>query len=494
MNNTKLFIILGNQLFNPNLYFKQINQYDFFLCEDYGLCSYVKHHKLKLLHVLSSMRLYKDELKSLGLKVHYNSIEDENFYEDYLEKLKKTLSKNKYKKLFFFEIEDKFFEKKLLTLNKDVEIEVIKSPMFLFGRNEFNEVIKKNKKPMMANFYKYSRKKLNILMAEGKPLGGKWSFDEENRKKLPKGVEVPKTNLDNNNKYTNKLSLLINKIFENNVGSTENNWLPADRKTALKFLDNFLLTKFSLFGDYEDALSSEHDFLFHSALSPILNLGLITPAELLSRVKKYQNKIKINSYEGFIRQVIGWREFIRGVYQKHESDFTNNNYFHNNRKMKQSWYEGKTGIFPLDDAITKARKFGWNHHIERLMVIANIMNIARINPKEVYKWFMEFYVDSYDWVMVPNVFGMGLYSDGGVFATKPYICASSYILKMSDYKKGEWTDIVDGLYWKFIDENREKLKVNPRIGIMTKMIDTMDKNRKNKIYLAANKFLEEHTI
>ena len=270
--------------------------------------------------------------------------------------------------------------------------------------------------------------------------------------------------------------------------------MPADRKTALKFLDNFLLTKFSLFGDYEDALSSEHDFLFHSALSPILNLGLITPAELLSRVKKYQNKIKINSYEGFIRQVIGWREFIRGVYQKHESDFTNNNYFHNSRKMKQSWYEGKTGIFPLDDAITKARKFGWNHHIERLMVIANIMNIARINPKEVYKWFMEFYVDSYDWVMVPNVFGMGLYSDGGVFATKPYICASSYILKMSDYKKGEWTDIVDGLYWKFIDENREKLKVNPRIGIMTKMIDTMDKNRKNKIYLAANKFIEQHTF
>ena len=144
-------------------------------------------------------------------------------------------------------------------------------------------------------------------------------------------VKVPKTNLDNNNKYTNKLSLLIDKIFEKNIGYTENNWLPADRKTALKFLDKFLLTKFSMFGDYEDALSSEHDFLFHSALSPILNLGLITPAELLSRVKKYQNKIKINSFEGFIRQVIGWREFIRGVYQKHESDFTNNNYFHNNR-------------------------------------------------------------------------------------------------------------------------------------------------------------------
>jgi deoxyribodipyrimidine photolyase-related protein len=161
--------------------------------------------------------------------------------------------------------------------------------------------------------------------------------------------------------------------------------------------------------------------------------------------------------------------------------------------MNKSWYEGKTGILPLDHVISKAIKYGWNHHIERLMIIANIMNLARISPGEVYSWFMEFYVDSYDWVMVPNVYGMGLFSDGGLFSTKPYICASSYILKMSDYEKGHWTDIVDGLYWKFIDYNREKLKVNPRIGIMTKMIDTMDSERKSRIYSAANKFLLEHT-
>ena len=491
----KLFIILGNQLFNPK-YLSDYKDHTFFMAEDYGLCTFEKHHKLKILLFLSSMRSFKDELKTKNFNLIYKDV-NKDFKLSYEKKLEKIIKEKKIKEITFFEIEDKFFEKRILNLGKknSLKINLVKSPMFLMERHEFKDYLSKNKRPFMANFYKIVRTKMNLLMNKnGTPKGNKWSFDEENRKKLPKGVKVPKTNLDYNNKYTIKLSLLINKVFENNIGSTENNWLPSDRKTALKFLDNFLLAKFSLFGDYEDALSSEHDFLFHSALSPILNLGLITPAELLSRVKKYQNKIKINSYEGFIRQVIGWREFIRGVYQKYESDFTNNNYFQNNRKMKQSWYEGKTGIFPLDDAITKARKFGWNHHIERLMVIANIMNIARINPKEVYKWFMEFYVDSYDWVMVPNVFGMGLYSDGGVFATKPYICASSYILKMSDYKKGEWTDIVDGLYWKFIDENREKLRVNPRIGIMTKMIDTMDKNRKNRIYLAANKFLEEHTI
>ena len=493
MNNTKLFIILGNQLFNPNLYIKRIKQYDFFMSEDFELCSYVKHHKLKILHVLSSMRLYRDELRAIGLKVHYNGIECKSFYDDYLLKLKKVLSKKKYKKIIFFEIEDKFFEKKMLSLKKLVEIEVLKSPMFLFDRKEFHEIIKDKKKPLMANFYKLSRKKLNILLEKEKPSGGKWSYDEDNRKKLPKDIKIPKTTLSVGNKYTEKLSLTINKVFKNNVGSTDNFWLYSDRKEALKFLDEFLETKFSLFGDYEDALSSSHNFLFHSALSPILNIGLITPQELLIKLKKYENKVNLNSYEGFVRQIIGWREFIRGTYQQYENTFINNNYFNNDRKMKKSWYEGKTGIPPLDNAIVKATKYGWNHHIERLMVIANIMNLARINPKEVYKWFMEFYVDSYDWVMVPNVFGMGLYSDGGVFATKPYICASSYILKMSDYKKGEWTDVLDGLYWKFIDENRQKLKSNPRIGIMTKMIDSMDIIRKNRIYMAANNFLKEHT-
>ena len=206
------------------------------------------------------------------------------------------------------------------------------------------------------------------------------------------------------------------------------------------------------------------------------------------------DKINLNCYEGFIRQIIGWREFIRGIYQMKEETFINKNYFESNRKMKNSWYSGCTGIEPLDDSIRKANKYGWSHHIERLMVIANIMNLCQINPKAVYNWFMEFYVDSSDWVMVPNIYGMGLFSDGGVFSTKPYICGSNYILKMSNYKKGPWVDIVDGLYWQFIDKQRNKLKSNPRIGIMTKMIDNMKVERKNKIFNAANEFLLKNTV
>ena len=236
------------------------------------------------------------------------------------------------------------------------------------------------------------------------------------------------------------------------------------------------------------------NFIFHSALSPLLNIGLITPKEVIEKVTALESKIRINSYEGFIRQIIGWREFIRGMYQAHSDRFYKDNYFGHKKKMTASWYIGNTGIEPLDLAIVKAKKLGWSNHIERLMVIANIMNLSMIEPAEIYNWFMEIYVDSSDWVMAPNVYGMGLFSDGGIFATKPYICASSYILKMSDYKAGDWTYALDGLYWQFIKRNKNKLKSNPRLGIMTKILDNMKLDRRKKIFKAADNFIKNNTI
>ncbi len=492
MKKNNLFVILGNQLFNPKKYLKDFLDCDFFMAEDFELCTNYKHHKLKILHTLSSMRSYKDELLYLGVKVHYFSLEESSFKEDYIIKLQKVIKKFQYKKIFFYEIEDKFFEEKIDLLKNTVETVILKSPMFLFNRKFFKEYLNENK-PFMSSFYKLSRRKNNILLENNKPLGGKWSYDEENRKKIPKGLKAPATTSFKFTEHTLYLMPLISKYFSDHLGHVERFWLPTTREQCLAFLNNFIKYKFEKFGDYEDAISSEQDFLFHSALSPVLNIGLITPNELITIISKEQNKVKINSYEGFIRQVIGWREFIRGIYQNFEKKLINGNYFNNHRSMKGCWYEGNTGIPPLDDAIKKALRIGYNHHIERLMIISNIMNLSRINPQEVYNWFMELYVDSYDWVMAPNVFGMGLHSDGGIFATKPYICASSYWLKMSSYPKGDWTDIVDGLYWKFVDENRIKLKKNPRIGIMTKMIDNMDLERKERIFKAADNFLHNTT-
>ncbi len=246
MNNTKLFVILGNQLFNPNKYINNIKEYDFFISEDFGLCNYVRHHKLKILHVLSSMRSYKDELLKLGVNVNYLKIEDSRFYEDYFSKLKKYINKKKYKKVFFFEIEGKFFEEKLKKSNLGIEIEIIRSPMFLIERNEFKNLFSDKKKPLMANFYKYSRKVNNILMENNSPLGRKWSFDEENRKSIPKDLKIPYTNFPNKTKHTLELIPIIEKVFKNNIGLLSYFWIPTTRKDALKFLEDFLKNIFQI--------------------------------------------------------------------------------------------------------------------------------------------------------------------------------------------------------------------------------------------------------
>ena len=224
-----------------------------------------------------------------------------------------------------------------------------------------------------------------------------------------------------------------------------------------------------------------------------MNMGLITPGEVVEKLKKIVGKVKINSLEGYFRQIAGWREFIKGVYQSYDEEFEKNNFFNHKRLMKKSWYDGSTGMVPLDYSIKNASNFAWTHHIERLMIQANIMNLCEIKPLYAYKWFMEHYMDSSEWVMYPNVFGMGLFSDGGIFSTKPYICGSSYFRKMMDFKKGEWCDVLDGLYWRFIENNRDFFGKNPRLSMMIRVLDKMNQDRKKKIITLADKFIEENT-
>ena len=258
-------------------------------------------------------------------------------------------------------------------------------------------------------------------------------------------------------------------------------------------LDYFLSEKLNLFCDYDDEVIQRDNFLFHSALSPLINSGLITPEKIVDRLKKLRTKVNLNSLEGYIRQVIGWREFMRGIYQNYSIEMEKGNFFNHKRKFKKEWYSGETGIPPLDHSIKNALKYGWTHHIERLMVLSSLMNLCEIEPKQVYKWFMEMFVDSSEWVMVPNVYGMGLFSDGGIFATKPYICGSSYYLKMMDFKKGEWCETVDGLYWRFINKNRKFFSSNPRLNMMVSVYDKMKNERKKKILSKAELFITKFT-
>ena len=491
----KLFLVLGNQLFNTK-YLKSYSEHTFYMSEDFDLCTFQKHHKLKILLFLSSMRSYRDELKTKGIKVIYNDCTID-FKKPYEKKLEKVIKDKKVKEISFFEIEDLFFEKRLKSflLKKNIKFNEIKSPMFITSREEFKEYLNKTKKPFMANFYKMNRSKLNILMnKDGTPKGGKWSFDEDNRKRLPQIIKIPKLPKLKNTLHTENLKKFIEINFKSHPGSINKFWFATTRDQSHKLLDDFLKNRINLFGDYEDAVSKRSNVLFHSALSPLMNIGLITPMEILEKIKKIDNKVKINSLEGYIRQIIGWREFMRGIYQNYDKRLEKTNFFNHKNKMKISWYNGTTGLEPLDKSIKNALEFGWSHHIERLMILANIMNLCQINPKEVYKWFMEMFVDSSDWVMAPNVYGMGLFSDGGIFATKPYICGSSYFLKMMDFKRGEWCNIMDGLYWNFINKNRKFFLKNPRLSMMVRVFDKIKDKRKRIILNAAHKFIKQNTI
>ncbi|TNF28695.1 MAG: cryptochrome/photolyase family protein, partial [Deltaproteobacteria bacterium] len=363
----------------------------------------------------------------------------------------------------------------------------------------FQTYLSKVKKPFMKTFYEGARKKFSILLEKDrKPVGGKWSYDQDNRKKLPKNSEPPTILSIEHDQVTNDVISFVDKNFSNHPGESSDFWIPTTRKESLKWLNHFIKFKLEHFGNYQDAITPRSDFVFHSVLAPMINMGLILPEEVIQKVEEAWRKnpdvIPLNSVEGFIRQVLGWREFVRGIYQNFEKEQWETNFWNHKRKLSNHWYQGNTGIPILDDAIKKTIRYSYSHHIERLMILSNLMLLCEIHPHEVFKWFMEMHSDSSDWVMGPNVFGMGQFSDGGIFATKPYTCGSNYYLKMSDYKKGDWCDVVDGLYWRFIDKHQDFYRSNPRMSMMVKTLEKMDPSRKKTIFQAAEKFIQEVTL
>ena len=445
------------------------------------------------------MREYNDELINNSIKTNYFKLESRNDSDEYTSFLIKFLNSKNINKIHIFEIADKSFEEVFIdNLSKaNIAIETHKTPMFLFTRDDFVPMAKGKKVYRMASFYQKGRKRLGLLMDEdNKPAGGKWSYDEDNRKKIPKNTLIPALLQPEVSRHHSDVTNLIFNEFPNHPGTLEKIWFPVNRKGALKQLNQFLKVRFENFGRYEDAMLEGENFLFHSCISPFLNIGLLTPKEVINKSVSYAEKhsIPLNSLEGFIRQIIGWREFVRGIYQEEGQKQIKSNYWNNKKKLAPSWYDGTTGIAPLDDCIKTTIKDGYIHHIPRLMVISNIMNLSGVDPKEIYKWFMEMYIDSSEWVMVPNVFGMATYADGGLMSTKPYTCGSNYILKMSNYKRGDWCDTLDGLYWSFTESNREFYQSNPRLSLLTRSLDRLDPERKKYIFSEAKKFIKNNTI
>jgi deoxyribodipyrimidine photolyase-related protein len=439
----KKFIVLPNLLFEKEYFQKKYNDIDNFILFEhpvyFGLRKKkMNFNKLKLILHRASMKYFEYFLKSKKKKVKYVNYNQ-------------NLVINKTDRYIIFDPVDREVETFLKKKIKNLEI--LESPNFLTTTAELDNYQTKIKKVYThSKFYKWQLDRLNI------PHINK-SYDMENRNKIPNNIKIPSIpKIDSDDlKYIKEASIYVNKHFKKNYGN-DNLQFPVTHKTSKKWLKIFLKDKLSDYGTYQDAITTRSETTFHSLIAPMLNIGLLNPDYVLKEIIKFYNKnkkkVKINNYEAFVRQLIGWREYQRMIYLYKYDEIVKSNFFKNKNKLTKDWYEGTTGIKIVDDSIKTAFELGYLHHISRLMVMANIMNLCQLEPDEVYKWFMEFSIDSYDWVMVGNVYSMGMWADKGLTMRKPYISSSNYLLKMSDYKKDDWTYVWTCLYYNFLYQNK----------------------------------------
>lgn len=482
----------------PHQLFAQHKMYglceELYVIEEHLFFRQFNFHKAKIAYHKASMLAFVHELQKEKKAVHH--IESHCKQAD-VRTFLSELQKEEIGQIHYIDPTDDWLHRRInkVLSNFEGEVMVHDNPLFLNTPNELSTFFKPEKKSFFqTTFYKQERKQRKLLMdASGEPQGGKWTYDAENRKKYPKNSKPPTIAHPKADEFWTKACAYVDEHFEVNPGEIYSQpFYPYRRKEALQWMDQFFEDRFTHFGDYEDAIVKEEVFLHHAVLTPMLNIGLIQPTEVidacLHAAQKYS--IPINSLEGFIRQIIGWREFIRGMYEAKGGIMRTQNFWGFKRKIPKSFYTGETGIPPVDDSIKKVLKFGYCHHIERLMVLGNFMLLCEFDPDEVYRWFMELFIDAYDWVMVPNVYGMSQFADGGLFATKPYISGSNYILKMSNYKKGEWQKSWDGLFWHFMDKQRAFFLKNPRLSMLVRSFDKMHTDKKEAHLKAAQSFFE----
>jgi len=470
----ELFLIFPIHLFSNII---NLKNKDVYLIEEPRYFTDFKYHKLKLAYHRSTMKSYFDYLVENNIRVTYIDFMDvnNNFYKSFSNK-----------NIYMYHPSDKILLNNIL---KNIPNIIIEDTLnFLI-----NEKIINGKKYNHQNFYKWQRKRLNILIEkDGSPTGGLWSFDKDNRKKIPKNTIIPTyLKLNNNNKYIIESKKYVEKHFSNNYGSLDNFIYPINHEDSKKWLFYFLKYKFESFGIYEDAESDKDPFLFHSVLTPMMNIGLLTDNEVLEITLKYQHKVPIASFEGFIRQIIGWRNYMYMLYLYESETLIKSNFLnHTNKLNKKIMWNGNTNILPIDDIIHKMVNYGYAHHIERLMYLGNYMLLCMIDPKDVYEIFMEWTIDAYDWVMVPNVYGMSQYADGGDTMTRPYFSSSNYILKMSDYKKAKWCKTLDALYYNFINTHQKILEKNYATSRQVANWKKKNEKEKKELLIISKEYLD----
>jgi deoxyribodipyrimidine photolyase-related protein len=454
----------------------------------------IQLHKQKLILHRASMRRYVAEvLWPANQEVEYVELDPLFTTGDILSRLGDAET------VYIFDPVDDVLTKRLLTARREntpsLHIEFLDSPNFYLSEPELKSHLSGSHKMNMASFYQWQRERFNILIDDDyKPVGGKWSFDTENRQKLPKDHILPSFEVFGDHEEVQKAKNWANDHFANNPGSDDFIW-PTSHGEAQQWLDDFMQHRIDDFGTYQDAIDATAPWIHHSILSSSLNIGLLEPQQIIqAALRRHAKKpVPLASLEGFIRQIIGWREYVRGAYITKGTLLRKSNGLKNERKLTDDWYSGNLGIPPFDDVAKKLQQHAYAHHIERLMIVGNLMLLCEVHPDEVYKYLSTFCIDAYDWVMVPNVYVMSQFTAENEITTKPYISSSNYIMKMSNYQKGEWSDTWDGLFWRFIEKNKTLIEKNPRMRMMITQLDKIDHDRRRIISYRAEDFLNQYT-
>ena len=490
----KLVIILHDQLSRSISSLADIDKENdlILMQESRSYATNVRHHKKKLVLLFSAMRHFAADLIDEGFNVKYIKLDEE------VTSLADTVKGLSYESVLVTHPSEYFVLNELQSIKN---ITFLEDTRFLASKDFFNKWASSRSSLLMEYFYREMRSKYNILMENGKPVGGKWNYDSENRKVPKSGLKVPPPTFFKPDDITQDVISVVGTMCKDHFGDINDFHFAVDRKGALEVLDYFLTERLPLFGDYQDAMLEGEPWLYHAHISFYLNCGLLLPLECIKAAEEHYAKglSPLNAVEGFVRQILGWREYIRGIYWLKMPKYKELNFFNANQPLPKFYWDAKTDMNCLHNCVKETEKNAYAHHIQRLMVLGNFALIAGINPKEVNEWFLIVYADAYEWVELPNVSGMILFADGGFLASKPYAAGGAYINKMSNYcrnckysvtqKTGDNACPFNYLYWDFLVRNREKLAGNPRIAMMYRTFDKMDDAKKEAIKTDSAKFL-----
>ncbi len=500
-----LRVILPDQLSLAITSLKDINPKSdvILMCETLEECTYVKHHKKKLVLILSAMRHFAEELRHKNYPLEYVALNDPRNSGTLIGEIKRMCQKNNFSKIIItWPGEYRILQKlRLLQDEINIPVEILEDERFLASREMFAQWAKNHKTLRMEFFYRVLRQKYNILMKDNQPEGGQWNYDAENRKFPAKKLTVPKPYEINIDSITQEVINLVSQTFSEHFGDILPFHFAVTRKDAIRILHDFIRERLPYFGDYQDAMIQDEPWMYHSHISFYINLGLLEPLECITAAQDayYKKHASLNCVEGFIRQILGWREYVRGLYWLKMPEYKKLNYFNATRKLPWFYWDGNTKMNCIKQCISQTQEHAYAHHIQRLMVLGNFALLTGIHPDEVNEWYLIVYADAYEWVELPNVTGMILFADGGYLGSKPYAASGAYINKMSNYcqnceydvkqKTGSQACPFNYLYWNFLETHKDKLKKNPRLKMIYSTLEKMDASKKQAIRSDSEKFL-----